>query len=267
MELCSAICAAMLFGDPLAEQALQDGCLAIPQRETSFGSITQASIKKWIPSLRYIINPKFLSLYDDSEKMSIRQKFQPSGKGSPRVSAQITMSERRTYELTQSLYFEEGFDWGGTVETGKIGFGLAGGSAPTGGKLDKDGFTARLTWKGHGNGTASLGVYVYSSDRSQNLPWGDVFLIEGHKIPVGEWFDTKLVVTMNSAFGESDGSLSLSVNDDVLIWHNNMQWQSQGHSLAIDKLMYSSFYGGSNSQWAPDDTTYARVSDVCVKGS
>lgn len=267
MELCSAVCAALLFGNPVVENGLDDGCLEIPSVTSSFGDVTKSSMEEWIPDLHYIVNPKYLSIHDDGNKLSLRQKFEPSSNGSPRVLASINMYGHRTYELTQSLFFEEGFDWGGEVESGKIGFGLAGGSAPTGGTLQKDGFTARLTWKGNGDGSASLGVYLYSSDRTQNLPYGDVLLIEGRDIPIGEWFKAKLVVTLNSSFGSSDGSLSLSMNDDVLIWNNNIQWQSQGHSLVVDKLLYSSFYGGSTSAWAPDYTTYARVSDICLTGS
>lgn len=253
------------FADDSGDQ--QGSCIPIQNEPLAFGQIDKKLMRSWLPNLRYVINPRHLSIDTGHDNHpSIRQKFEPTNIGSDRVVAAIDIKGERSYAVTQSVLFEDGFDWGGEVESGKFGFGLGGGSTPSGGQTRDDGLSARLTWKGRGDGTAELGVYAYSADRSQNLPWGDVYTVENFQIPVGEWFRVTMVVTANSTANASDGSLSVSVNDEIMLWQENIQWQGSGAFPEVDQLIYSTFYGGSTAQWAPDHTTHARFSNVCLTG-
>ena len=187
----------------------------------------------------------------------------PSSRGSARVSARADLAPARTYRLAQSYYFEPGFDWGGRNEGGKMGFGFGGGSAPSGGQLQPDGFTSRFMWRGNKDGTAHAAVYAYSADRSQNLPYGDDHRLEDFQIPVGRWFTLVMEVELNSSTGSSDGSLRAWADGRLALERRNMAWQTRGSTPRVEDLFFSTFYGGADPSWSPDGTTHIRFADVC----
>lgn len=239
-------------------------CISLPDKSLGFNQVSEDIFRDWIPSLRYVINTQDLSIDASSQwKPAIRQRFIPSPEGSIRVSAAANLEPGRTYKLQQSILFESGFDWGGKRETGKIGFGLGGGSSPSGGSTQTDGFTARLIWEGNNDGTANLGAYVYSADRSHNLPYGDVFLINDFEIPTEMWLHITLVVTTNSSLEKADGSLAILIDEEIKLRREGILWQSSGESPMIDRLSLSSFYGGNTAEWSPAYTTHAKVRDIC----
>lgn len=239
-------------------------CVALPNQSIAFNQVDSETVKDWIPSLQYVINPEHLSINSaGSGDTSMRQRFVPSAEGSIRISAAAHLEPATTYELRQQILFEQGFDWGGVFETGKIGFGLGGGTSPSGGELQTDGFTVRLIWQGNNDGAAKLGAYVYSADRTQNIPYGDVFLIENFDIPTGEWLEITLAVTTNSSLSVADGTLTIGVNDEFSLVRDNILWQSTGEPPQIEKLTLASFYGGNTDEWSPDRVTYAQIRDVC----
>ena len=240
-------------------------CLGLPDSKESFDTLDKEIFKRWMPHLRYVLNPEELSVDSGlGGQRALRQRFTPSDKGSLRVVASINLALANTYEVEQSIMFEPGFDWGGEVESGKFGFGFAGGSAPTGGNVADDGFSARLLWKGNGDGTASAGAYVYSVDRTQNLPYGDEFIFPDFTIQPGDWFQVKLRLTTNSGHEQNDGVLQVWINDKLLFDRKGIRWQSNGEQPMIDQVLYSSFHGGNTDQWSPENVVYARVSDMCV---
>lgn len=263
MNLKLAFLLTLLATNALAEE--EQACLPIHNEAVDFGHVDKALMREWAPNLRYVVNPEYLSVVNSHEDFpALRQKFVPNHIGTDRVIAAIDLEGRQTYAVSQSVLFEDGFDWGGIRESGKFGFGLGGGSVPTGGRSRNDGLSARLVWQGNGDGTAGLGVYVYSADRSQNLPYGDVFDVENFLIPVGEWFRVTLKVTANSSIYASDGSLSISLDDEVVLFKDSIRWQGAGTTPMVDRTMYSTFYGGNTSAWAPDYTTHAQFANVCL---
>ncbi len=151
-------------------------CASIPKIYAPFDTVDLSKIRGWNESLAYVINPHSLSVADGPNGSSVfRQRFVPSELGSERVIAAFDVEPRHTYELRQSVFFENDFHWGINVQSGKFGFGNAGGSTPAGGKLDADGFTVRLGRFDRGDGTTSAALYFYSADRTNNLPYGDKF--------------------------------------------------------------------------------------------
>jgi len=82
-------------------------------------------------------------------------------------------------------------------------------------------------------------------------------------VPIGEWFDLAMEVTVNSSTGASDGSLRAWANGVQLLDMNGIQWQASGDKPAVQRLIYTTFYGGNDSSWSPDKTTYIRFADVC----
>ena len=107
-------------------------------------------------------------------------------------------------------------------------------------------------------------MYLYSADRSLNLPYGDLIEIPNFIIPVGEWFDMTIRLTVNSEHSLADGSISVHVNDKLLLERENIQWQSAGDKPVINRLIFSSFHGGNSTAWSPSKIVYARFANACL---
>ncbi len=243
----------------------QHMCVFLPNHPSEFDTLDLETLQAWNGSLRYAVNPHNLSVVNTTEQNSLRQRFVPSEDGSERVVANFAVEARTTYELKQNIFFEEGFDWGGDIQSGKFGFGLGGGSAPTGGTTDKDGFTARLSWRGREDGTAAYAnLYLYSADRTLNLPYGDEIKIPNLVIPVGEWFEVTLRLTVNSVHDLADGEITVHLNGELLLERENIQWQTAGEKPVINRLILSSFHGGNSSAWSPSETVYAQFANICL---
>ena len=241
-------------------------CVQLPDEHLEFGEVTDSDIEQWfgLEKLITVNNTQFLATnIGQSGKSYLRQRLSPTKKGSTRASARGELPPAATYRLSQSFYLEPGFDWGSKNEGGKIGFGLGGNTAPTGGMLDRDGFSARMMWRGKRDGTARFSLYVYSSDRSQNLPYGDDYIIEDYSIPIGEWVNVTMEVTANSTIDEPDGSFKVWINKKLKLDQKNIHWQAQGLEPAVDRLLYATFHGGGDSSWSPSSTVYARTSSIC----
>lgn len=255
-----AICAI-----PGVTSSASSDCLAIPEHVVPFGKVSKASMQKWFPGLRYATNVHRLSIENGLVGgRSIRQLFVPTENGSERVLAGFEIAPASTYSLIQTIRFNNDFDWGGKYEVGKVGFGLGGGSVPSGGETRHDGFSARLVWLGDNRGEASLAAYVYSADRDQNLPFGDVYKVEGFTIIPDEWFEVELVVTVNSDLNTANGSLVVVVNDEIRFQRDNILWQKSGNQPVVDEMTYASFYGGNSSEFSPELTTDANIANVCL---
>lgn len=242
-------------------------CLALPADVSADISPTREQLAHaWgKDSIEFAEDLQYLSI-DASElpMLGFKQQLIPNEKGSTRSQVKWSLAPTKIYQLTQKVFFSPNFDWGGRYEGGKIGFGLAGGSAPTGGQIADDGFTARFKWRGNHDGTARLVVYSYASDRTQNLPYGDDYRLTDVIIPTGEWFEITLQVEMNSSPSQSDGAVRAWFNGIPALSLNGIRWQSEGADAVIDSIIYASFYGGGNSLWSPENETYIRFADVCL---
>ncbi|MEE9321753.1 MAG: hypothetical protein V3U76_15005 [Granulosicoccus sp.] len=274
IALCLFCCTpAVILAGPATLQANQllgtsenaGQCLDLSLGSEDFGGINENSWRQWLgsSSLAFATNPQMLAQETtDDGRRSLRQKLVPSSKGSSRVMARASLQPASTYQLKQSIYLEDGFDWGGKHEGGKLGFGLSGGSSPTGGHQRTDGFSTRFMWRGNGDGSAHIAVYTYSADRT-NQAYGTDLPLKGFSVPVGEWFELTLEVKVNSATDRADGSVRAWANGDLYLEENDILWQSSGGDPSVQHLMFSTFYGGSDSSWSPDETTYIRFADIC----
>ena len=246
--------------------SLRTQCVQIPEKSVEFGDVSTADINRWfgLDKLLFANNTQHLaSSLSDAGEPYIRQRLIPTLEGSTLVSARGELAPAASYRLTQSFYLEPGFDWGDKNEGGKLGFGLGGNTAPTGGMTDDSGFSARIMWRGQGNGSARFSFYIYSSDRSQNLPFGDDYIIDDYAIPIGEWVDVAMEVTANSDVSASDGSFRVWINDQLKLDQRNLQWQAKGSKPVVNRLLYTTFHGGGDSTWSPATTVFVRTSSIC----
>jgi len=266
-----SLLALSLCADGAATEDTLNHCFDWPSIPAPFDSIDKNVLEASLPGLHYVTNPEHLAfnIADGDQMPSLQQRLVPSSKGSERVVASIVIEKTSVLTIEQSVFFEPPFDWGDTAIGGKIGFGIAGGSAPTGGSTRTDGFSARFVWGGSVTSAPSsapqLGVYLYSADRSQNLPYGDFFEVPGIRIPEGRWFDISMTLKVNSDKARADGSITVSVDGQRTYYRDGIHWQSSGNLPSVDKVLYASFHGGNTSAWSPATTQHLRIKDVCVR--
>lgn len=237
-------------------------CLHLEEDEAGFGGVSDSDWNRWVSEFHFAIGEEFLSVVPEDEGSNVlRQRFIPSAIGSDRAVVGARLPAHRTYRVTQSFFLEPGWDWGGRFEGGKLGFGFAGGTKPTGGTVDPNGFSARLHWRGNGDGTGRIVLYSYAADRpdrfGEDHRFGDV------TIPIGEWFTVVMEVTANSSPQVSDGTFRGWIDGELVIDEGNFGWQLAGGNPVVDYMYYSGFYGGNSSEWSPSSTTHMKVRDVC----
>jgi hypothetical protein len=161
--------------------------------------------------------------------------------------------------LSYWVKFDQDFEW---VKGGKLP-GLCGGECPTGGRdVERDRFSIRYMWRGGGE------AMVYSYLTQPPNPG------TGLNMGVGKWS------------WQSDGKwhhvqeelvLNTSTNDDgiIRVWYdrptsdpptfeqkNLMYYDRTAYpDRGIDKLLFSTFHGGSDASWSPDRDVYAYFAD------
>ncbi len=141
--------------------------------------------------------------------------------------------------LTYEVRFPVGFTF---VKGGKLP-GLCGGACYTGGKNGQAGWSARFMWRTGGAGEA----YVYSATTKG---YGDSLGRGSWTWAAdGNWHRVSQHVHMNTP-GVADGTIDVSI-DGVPVSHDaGIEFRVDG-SVHIDSLLFSTFYGGHDSSWAP----------------
>ena len=199
----------------------------------------------------------FASVENIGGELAFKTRMIPESDGSSRVGAGATMSSPATSaKLTQSVFLEDGFDWGGTNEGGKLGFGFRGGpdgSAASGGSGGQDeGFTCRFMWRANGE----VDIYVYDADTAG---YGDSYYT-GYFLQPNQWEDLAMEVGMNTA-GVADGTLRAWANGNLILDRSDMKWFQTG-TPQIDTIQHLTFYGGDDSSWSPDGTYNIWFKDI-----
>ena len=166
------------------------------------------------------------------------------------------------------VFFPEKFDF---VKSGKLP-GLWGGLSTnreesescSGGIKSTGCFSYRLVWLPNG----TTGMYYYASEESMNSTcavystdpdttgcdknWGLVLGREKLQLNRGAWNDIEVGMKVTN---DASSILSLTINNDSIVYDKvQVQLPSQNHQ--IQRIMFSSFFGGSTPDyWTPKNQT------------
>jgi hypothetical protein len=186
---------------------------------------------------------------------SLRIEFPRGGVGPEQSGAIWVVPLGGSYDelfASYSMKFGEGFDF---VLGGKIP-GLAGGAQNTGGNRPngRDGWSARGEWTAGGE----MVQYVYHPDQPGNF--GQTFAWKTGTAAVkavpGRWYHVEQRVVMNTP-GKHDGIVQTWV-DGVLVMERHSLRFRDVDTFGIDALHISTFFGGSEPQYASrrDEVVY-----------
>ena len=178
----------------------------------------------------------------------MRIRYVPTDLGSKRVVKNFKLSTPVTSAtLSFDLKLHSQFEF---VRGGKL-HGLGGGTATTGCKpIDPNGWSVRMMWRPAGNPV----LYLYHQDRV-NRCGDDVETLTDFTFERGRWYRIAIYVKLNSAIASGDGVASLYIDGVKQAERTGLNLTGNMDEV-IDKFLFSTFYGGSDSSWSPSKTTY-----------
>jgi hypothetical protein len=178
------------------------------------------------------------------------------GKGGVQFEASLHGKYEELY-LSYRVRFAPGFDF---VQGGKLP-GLVGGTSPTGCTTDlTGGFSARNMWRPGG----SMAQYLYFPERKNRCGDDWYYKVNGSnaKFNPGQWHTVEHRIVMGTK-GQANGIMQGWI-DGKLALDGRLKWRNSGASYGIDKLFFSTFFGGSSQAWAPKSQQQADFDDFVV---
>lgn len=166
--------------------------------------------------------------------------------GGAQAKLPISTGARLSYTLTYQLRFPTNFQF---VKGGKLP-GLCGGQCWTGSNNGPGGWATRYMWRSGGQGEVLL------SDATTTGFGTDLGVGSWTFAADGQWHAIAQTVTMNTP-GQANGSIVVHYDGAQVANFTGITFRAAGDTDAIDSLMFCTFYGGSDSSWAPSATTYA----------
>jgi hypothetical protein len=173
--------------------------------------------------------------------------------GGAQAELQITAGPANEYTLSYELRFPVGFTW---VKGGKLP-GLCGGNCPTGSNNGPGGFAARFMWRADGAAEVLLSDATTTGDGTDLGRGTWDWLADGEFHPLTEQ------VTMNTP-GVANGSIVVTYNGAQVGDFTGLTLAAAGDTEEINALMFSTFFGGNDSSWAPTSTQYIDFADFTV---
>jgi hypothetical protein len=192
----------------------------------------------------------------------------PAGKIGPADSgaqAPFAVPSGREYYLSQWVRFSSDYSWGTTEFAGKVGLGLAGGAACSGGQVctGDNGFSSRMIWLSN----ARAGIYYYHMGHSGQ--YGDFVVLKDNgadiKYPRGQWINLvqRLKVnTVTAGVANPDGEIEVWFNGKSAALVTGLRFVRNND--LVDKAYFSSFFGGATQTFAPKNDSYIWYDDLKV---
>jgi len=160
--------------------------------------------------------------------------------------------------------FDPNFDF---VLGGKLP-GLCGAGCNTGGGIPtgRDGWSARIMWRENGK----IVQYMYYMDQASyygdDFPWNEGVGGQRYLIP-GQWHCLETYIQMNTP-GVKNGIVRSWFDGQLSLNRTNIRFRDTGYdNIKIDKLYFSTFFGGAGSQWAPKKDEYANFDNFVLSRS
>lgn len=182
--------------------------------------------------------------------------------GSRRIVARYPLGEAGDeYTLVYDVRFDDDFQF---VRGGKL-HGLGPLSPITGGHpIRPDGWSARVNFGENGR----VRTYLYNQD--QPGQWGTSVGGGDFRFEPGKYHAVSFHVKLNDP-EEANGFAHIYVDGERIVTHDNVRFRGEdGEHTLIDKVLFSTFHGGSSPRWAPVDedgeytTVYAWFDNFAV---
>jgi len=192
------------------------------------------------------------------------QVYYPQGKYGPQETghqAPCGLTPMKEYYISYWLRFSNDFSWGTANEGGKLP-GLSGGKKCSGGETcdGTNGFTARFMWRKDGIAV----LYLYHMDKPDT--YGEDFpLINARNDTMyftkGQWINIVEWMKVNSGTNK-DGEVQVWFNGTGVLNLDSLQFVTNGDM--VDAFYFSTFHGGNDTSWSPQNDCYIWFDDIVV---
>ncbi|MEK0316919.1 carbohydrate-binding protein [Cohnella sp. 56] len=195
--------------------------------------------------------------------------FYPKGQIDPANSgaqAPFEVTPGREYYLSYWVRFSSDYSWGTTEFAGKLGLGLAGGAACSGGQActGYNGFSSRMIWRSGGQAA----IYYYHMGNAGQ--YGDYAVLKNSNgsdiyYPKGTWVNIVQRLKVNTV---TNGNAN--PDGEIQIWYNGVSAANitglrfVRNTDLVDKAYFSSFFGGAAASFAPANDSYVWYDDLKV---
>ena len=186
----------------------------------------------------------------------LRATYAPTSYGSKRFHYTENLPPAREYTLNYDLRLSDNWQF---KRGGKLP-GLSATNYVSGCQASQaNGWTARIMWRDSGR----MVQYLYHQDRTG--PCGEDVAANGITLQPGRWYDVSLYVKVNSSAGARDGEIRMYLDGREVARRTGLRLRGvSGNSGLIERFLFSSFYGGNDSSWAPSTTTYAYFDNFAI---
>ncbi|MDX8351911.1 polysaccharide lyase [Cognatiyoonia sp. IB215182] len=205
-------------------------------------------------------NAEISGEYAVSGNQSLKVTYQDDQKDA--AASSWVLPEEDTYYLSYWVMFEEDFDFDGDDHSGGKLPGLASEGLASGGRdvTGDNGFTARYMWRE--DGAAEL--YLYHMDQPGR--YGESFEFEDAdgepiKFQPGEWHQLTQKVTINDG-NRANGEITVWMDGEEVLDLDGLRFVTDGSG--IDRLYFSSFFGGNDDGWLPERDVSAYFDDFII---
>ncbi len=178
------------------------------------------------------------------------------------TQVEILLPPKDEYYASYRVKFSKDFSWGSTRKGGKLP-GLTGGDKCGDDFVcdGTDGFSARYMWRDEGYPE----LYLYAADMDSGK-YGDDIPFEtdagNFKFKTDTWYTITEHVKLNSDKNTDDGIVETWVNGEQVIDEENITFVTD--SQLIDTFYFSTFYGGHDKSWSPEETSMTYFDDLKI---
>lgn len=174
---------------------------------------------------------------------AIKVNYRGNNRGSERVVVDYRLRRSLQYTLSFDVNFCSGFDF---RKGGKL-HGLGPANPVTGGnEVSPPRWSARSMFRPQGG----LQSYVYSQNK--NGKYGEVVIAKDFRFEPGRYYALTYQVVLNNPASASNGYMRIFVDGTPVIYHGNIQFRStDSEDSLISTLMFNTFHGGHDADWAP----------------
>lgn len=227
---------------------VEDGPLGVRQLRSVFPEGKATFLSGRLQSLLLCFSGRnSVSFFEEIESSRVLKVNLPARRFGPLPGSQWKTAFKPVNKafLEYKLFFPADFDF---VKGGKLP-GLGGGRGNTGGKVPngKDGWSVRFMFMEHGEVCAYL---YYPAMKGR---FGEqIYLKSGSTrfiLPRAKWLKIGLEVQMNES-GRENGWIRCYINDELMLEKRGLLFR-RSENLKIDHLLFSTFFGGADSSYAP----------------
>jgi hypothetical protein len=239
-----------------------DGPFGISQLRGIFPDIKVRFLLGRLDQFRlYFSKRRSFTTIQTVESTPVLKVFFPARRFGPLLGAQwkAVFKQVETVYMEYKIFIPDDFDF---VKGGKLP-GLGGGQGNTGGKVPDghDGWSVRFMFKEKGEICAYL-YYPEMPDR-----FGEMFFLKSGQsrfiLPRGKWLKIGLEVALNTK-GRKDGLIRCFIDDELMLEKKSLVFRFSD-KLMIDHLLFSTFFGGADSSYAPSKDCYLFFKDFIVE--